>query len=328
MIVTNLLKHNVGQKHMQHTHFAKDIDEGLSALPKKIPSKYFYDDKGSRIFQKITELDEYYVTRTELSILENIKNILPDIIGRPEINIIELGVGDGHKTKIIIDSFLEKNITVNFYPIDISPEAIHQLSENVHEEKHLRIHGVIGEYIEGMNFVRTTSKNRQIVLFLGSNIGNFTKAESQIMLKEIKSSLNQNDFLLIGFDLKKDITMLTHAYSDTEGVTAKFNLNVLERINTELDGNFQIENFKHLAQYNPALGAMESYLISEVEQIVTIKKLNKAFSFEAFEPIHLEYSFKYLEKEIHDLSRKGGFTQITNFSDANNYYVDSLWQVL
>lgn len=329
MIVTNLVKEQK-QKNELHTplmEFAQDIDAGLSSTPKKLSSKYFYDEKGSQIFQEITRLDEYYLTRAELSILENIKNILPDIISKSEIDIVELGVGDGHKTKIIIDSFLKKNIKVNFYPIDISAEAFHQLSDNIKENDHLIIHGIVAEYIQGMSYVRKNSNNRQVVLFLGSNIGNFTREESQLILKKIRSSLKKDDFMLIGFDLKKDIEVLTSAYSDHEGITARFNLNMLERINHELGADFSIEHFKHLAQYNPVMGAMESFLISQLEQTVTIEALNKSFHFDAFEPIHMEYSFKYLEQDISDLSLIGGFTQVTNFSDANHYYVDSLWQV-
>ncbi|MFA6235959.1 MAG: L-histidine N(alpha)-methyltransferase [Bacteriovorax sp.] len=327
MIITNLLQDTEKIISSEKLQFAEDIETGLSSTPKKIPSKYFYDNKGSKLFQKITLLEEYYVTRTEVSILENIKRILPDIVNEPEVDIVELGVGDGHKTKIIIDSFLEKNIKVNFFPIDISNEALRMLEKNILESDKLKIHGLVADYIEGMNFARIHSGNRQIVLFLGSNIGNFTKTDSQIILRKIKTIMNPDDFLLIGFDLKKDVELLTHAYSDHEGVTARFNLNILERINLELGADFRLENFKHLALYNPILGAMESYLLSQTEQAVTISTLKRTFSFEAFEPIHLEYSFKYLEKDIQELSKKGGFTQIANFSDNNKYYIDSLWQV-
>lgn len=327
MIITNLLQENEKILKAEKLQFAEDIEAGLSTNPKRIPSKYFYDNKGSKLFQKITTLDEYYVTRTEVSILENIKSILPDIVGELEVDIVELGVGDGHKTKIIIDSFLGKNIKVNFYPIDISDEALRMLEKNILESDRLKIHGLVADYIEGMNFARIHSGNRQIILFLGSNIGNFSKPDSQIILKKIKTIMNQDDFLLIGFDLKKDAEVLNHAYSDHEGVTALFNLNVLERINEELGGDFQLKNFKHLAFYNPIIGAMESYLLSQKEQTVTINALKRTFSFEAFEPIHLEYSFKYLEKDIQELSKRGGFTQIANFYDDNRYYIDSLWQV-
>lgn len=325
MIITNLVKETPGDNQLME--FSRDIDSGLSSYPKKISSKYFYDDIGSQLFQQITKLDEYYVTKTELSILENIKNILPDLIGVEEIDIVELGVGDGHKTKLILESFCEKNIKVNFYPIDISPEAFHLLENNISENINLKIHAIAGEYIEGLNYVRENSKNRQIVLFLGSNIGNFSKAESIVMLKKIRDVLSAGDFLLIGFDLKKDTEILIHAYNDDAGVTAQFNLNLLLRINNQLGANFDLTKFKHFASYNPNIGAMESYLISLIDQDVNIRSLNKTFHFQAFEPIHLEYSFKYQEQDIHELSQHGGFNQITNFSDDKHYFIDSLWQV-
>lgn len=327
MIITNLTDDHKNSEENLTLQFAKDIAHGLNSLPKKISSKYFYDDKGSEIFQEITQLDDYYLTRSEVEILKNIKDELPFVIGQDEVDIIELGVGDGHKTQIILESFDQKNIKVNFFPIDISEGAMSGLEHNLHETKNLKIHGVIAEYLEGLQFAREHSQNKQLVLFLGSNIGNFSHKEAQKILKSIKSTLRLGDFLLIGFDLKKDIEFMTRAYSDDKGVTAKFNLNLLERINTELGGNFDLKNFKHYAQYNPVLGAMESYLISQEDQDVVISDLDQKIHFAKFEPIHLEYSFKYLEQEILDLALKSGFTHITNFVDIHHYYLDALWQV-
>lgn len=312
---------------MSQDSFSHEIDQGLSSIPKSISSKYFYDDLGSQIFQEITGLKEYYVTRAELSILESLKNILPDMIETFEIDIIELGVGDGHKTKIMIESFLNKNIKVNFYPIDISREALHLLEKNISQNSKLTVNAIVAEYIEGLTILRNKTEHVQLVLFLGSNIGNFTPKERLELLQKIRANLKPNDYLLVGFDLKKDINILTHAYSDDEGLTAKFNLNVLSRINAELGADFSLEHFLHYALYNPVIGAMESFLLADKEQTVHIKALNKSFHFEAFEPIHLEYSYKFLEKDIDELCLKSGFTHLTNFSDANHFFIDSLWQV-
>ena len=308
------------------TTFAEDVRKGLSSSPKKISSKYFYDDEGSRIFQKITKLEEYYLTRSEFEIIETHKDQIPEVLGETEIDIVELGVGDGHKTKMLIEGFLKKNIKVRFYPIDISVEALELLKKNVEEFKDLEIEAVAAEYLEGLRYVRAQSNRRQIVLFLGSNIGNFDRSEEKDFINNLRSQMNQDDYLFIGFDLKKDIQVLTKAYSDSEGVTAHFNLNLLKRMNEELGGNFNLNNFRHYAQYNALLGAMESYLISTVDQKVTLNKLGETFTFEAFEPIHLEYSFKFSEKDIQQLSKETGFTQVKNFTDRNHYYVDSLWQ--
>jgi len=312
---------------LQKKHFAHDVDKGLSSHPKNISSKYFYDDYGSQIFQKITRLDEYYPTRTEFKILENLKESLPDIIGTGEIDLVELGAGDGHKTKILIDSFLKKGIKVNFMPIDISEEALHLLEKNIGPKDNLSLHGIVADYIPGLTFARKQSENKMILLFLGSNIGNFSREESLQLLRQVRAHLREEDFLLIGFDLKKDIEQLTRAYSDEQGVTAEFNLNLLRRINNELGGQFNSEKFKHLALYNPELGAMESYLISLFDQDVFISALNKTFHFDAFEPIHLEYSFKFLEKEINEIGQVGGFKPVSNFTDTNSLFIDALWQV-
>ncbi len=316
-------KTNIGD---EKTTFAEDVRKGLSSSPKKISSKYFYDDEGSRIFQQITKLDEYYLTRSEFEIIETHKDQIPDVLGETEIDIVELGVGDGHKTKMLIEGFLKKNIKVRFYPIDISVEALELLKKNVEEFKDLEIEAVAAEYLEGLKYVRAQSNRRQIVLFLGSNIGNFDRSEEKDFISDLRSQMKQDDYLFIGFDLKKDIQVLTKAYSDSEGVTAHFNLNLLKRMNEELGGNFNLNNFRHYAQYNALLGAMESYLISTVDQKVTLNKLGETFSFEAFEPIHMEYSFKFSEKDIQQLSKETGFTQVKNFTDRNHYYVDSLWQ--
>lgn len=326
MKIVKLIKDDSQLNEKQKRHFAHDIAWGLSSTPKRIPSKYFYDDEGSRLFQQITQLEEYYLSRKEFEIINTCKEKLPDLIGREEIDIVELGVGDGHKTKLLIESFLSKNIKVHFYPVDISTEALNQLQSNMQNFNGLDIEAIAAEYLEGLRYVRKNSPRRQIVLFLGSNIGNFNRNEEREFLRTVRKEMHKNDFLLIGFDLKKDMEVLVPAYSDSEGVTADFNLNVLERINAELGGNFERENFRHLAQYNPLIGAMESFLISLKEHKVTLKYLERTFSFEAYEAIHMEYSFKFNENEIKELGRQGGFEQLVNFTDNQHYYIDSLWQ--
>lgn len=327
MKISRLSFDDMTLKNLEREQFAEDVLKGLSSNPKKISSKYFYDDSGSRIFQKITTLIDYYPTRAEFEILDSIKDLLPDIVGAGEVDLVELGAGDGHKTKLLIDSFLLKGIRVQYFPIDISEQALHLLENNIPPAENLERHGVVADYIEGLKYVRSLSKNRQIVLFLGSNIGNFSKEESIEMLKRVRELMHERDYLLIGFDLKKNIDVLTRAYNDSEGVTAEFNFNLLRRMNNELGANFDLTNFTHRSIYNPALGAVESFLISLREQDVTFTTLNKTFHFDEFEPIHLEYSFKFLEKEIDDISRNVGFKSVSNFKDHDRLFVDALWQV-
>lgn len=322
-----LLTQNPHEEVAPDDQLAIDVLTGLSATPKHLSAKYFYDDTGSEIFQKITQHKDYYLTAKEVEIITNIKKQLADVIDEQEIDIIELGVGDGHKSQLIIDGFLQSGCKVNFYPIDISEKAMLMLQENIVPNDNLTIRGVIAEYFDGLKLVRGQSTNKQLVLFLGSNIGNFNREQSLGFLRKLWASLKADDFIFIGYDLKKDVQKLTAAYNDEDGLTAQFNLNLLSRINKELGANFKLEKFQHFGVYNPVLGAMESYVLSTEKQEVYISALQRAFQFEAYEAIHLEYSYKFSTKDINQLSQQTGFKVVKHFTDSNAYFVDSLWQV-
>ena len=325
MKIINLIDKTKQSAHLEQ--FAVDVLVGLSAIPKSLSSKYFYDDIGSDLFQKITKHEDYYPTRTEFSILESIQNKLPDILDEKELDILELGAGDGHKTSLILNGFLESGYKINYYPIDISEQAMLQLKDNMDEHENLTICGVIAEYFEGLRHVRKQSENKALVLFLGSNIGNFDRIQNQGFLRAIWQSLKPEDYMLIGFDLKKPVNILTAAYNDSSSFTRDFNLNILHRINTELGGDFDLNKFEHYGIYNPVLGTMESYLFSLEPQVVYIENLQRSFTFDAYEPLHLEYSFKFLESDINYLADKTGYQSINNFTDDNNYFIDTLWRV-
>ncbi len=306
--------------------FSIDVLTGLCSKPKNLPAKYFYDDEGSKIFQKITQHEDYYPTRSEFNILSKIADTLPELLKEDEIDIIELGVGDGHKSKLVIDGFTRAKTKVNFYPIDISREAMNLLNTNIQENELLSIEGIVSEYFQGLTHIRENSTNKKLVLFLGSNIGNFNNVQVQGFLRRLWLCLNNDDYILIGFDLKKDINKLLTAYNDSAGHTTNFNLNLLTRINRELGGNFDLSKFQHFGTYNPSLGAMESYLLSLEAQDVEIKSLERSFHFKPYEAIHLEYSFKYIESDIEFLSGHTGFEVIDHFYDDNKYFTDSLWK--
>lgn len=308
--------------------FAKDILNGLSAPRKAISAKYFYDDRGSEIFQKITQADDYYLCRKEFSILSDIQSILPKKLGLKSLDVIELGVGDGHKTRLLIDGFLEGNYQVQYFPIDISERAMSLLETNISDKPGLKVEGVVAEYFEGLSYLTARSSNRQLVLFLGSNIGNFERSLSQDFLRSLRKCLKKGDFALIGFDLKKDIRVLSKAYNDDEGHTEQFNLNLLRRINRELDGNFDLTSFQHHGFYNPREGTMESYLVSTKDQDVYIGSFGKSFHFNEFEAVHLEYSFKFLESDINRLAEASGFRVVEHYSDEDHYFIDSLWEAI
>ena len=328
MDLSKLIIKNNMEGNSQKDQFAIDVLTGLCAKSKNLPAKYFYDDTGSEVFQKITKHEDYYLTTTEFKILNSIKNQLPEVIGEKEIDIIELGAGDGHKSQLIIDGFLNANCKVNFYPIDISEKAMVMLSQNMVSHPNLTVKGVVAEYFDGLRLVRNQSKNKQLVLFLGANIGNFDRIQNQGFLRRLWMSLNASDSVLLGFDLKKDVSILTAAYNDSSGHTREFNLNILRRINAELGGNFNIDKFKHFGVYNPVLGAMESYVLSTQEQDVYVSELQRAFHFDAYEPIHLEYSFKFTHGDIEFLCQQTGFELIKQYSDKKEYFVDSLWKVV
>ena len=326
MKITNLLNKKINKKSLSKEMFARDVLKGLLAENKNISSKYFYDDLGSKIFQKITRHKDYYPTRKEIEILSKNIPALPRIINDDKIDIIELGPGDGSKSKIIIESFMSSDYKVNYYPIDISKKALNLISKKIKPNNKLFIHGINGEYLSGLKFIKNKSKNLKLVLFLGSNIGNLRKQQSEVFIKNIKKNLYKGDYVLLGFDLKKDIKILNKAYNDSSNLTKKFNLNLLKRINNELNGDFKINKFEHVGLYNPKLGAMESYIVSKVNQKVKIKNLSQTFDFKVYEPIHLEYSFKYSIDDIQHLCIKTGFASVKSFYDSKNYFTDVLWR--
>lgn len=310
--------------------FALDILTGFSSEPKFINSKYFYDDIGSDLFSKITETDDYYPTRCEFEILNKYKSQITEELGGEDIYLIELGAGDGRKTVVLLEEFGQRDERFHYIPVDISEGAVKGLEEKISKNHpNVTFHGIVGEYGESLKWIGNEYKGRRkVILFLGSNLGNFNKAQARVFLRRIWKSLDHGDTMLIGFDLKKDIDTMLWAYNDRDKVTRNFNLNVLSRINKELGADFDVKNFQHYGTYNPQLGSMESYLISMKKQSVYINELEKSFDFKAFEPIHMEYSYKYLLSDIDILAEETGFTVEKNFCDDKNYFVDSVWKVI
>jgi L-histidine N-alpha-methyltransferase len=308
--------------------FARDVLIGLSSNPKKISSRYFYDAEGSRLFQKITDLPEYYLTRCEFEIFEYHKQAIAEIFRDVSFNLVELGPGDARKTRVLLNHFLEEELDFKYIPIDISEAALEGLVQSMQTEfPELRVHGLISEYFNALNWLKNLNHRKNLVLFLGSSIGNFNRESSRIFLQSLWNSLNPEDYTLIGFDLKKDIELLLKAYNDSRGITREFNLNLLRRINRELGGNFDLNRFRHFASYNVFSGAMESYLVSKESQTVMIQEIGQSFSFDPWEPIHTEYSYKYLESDITKLAEDTGFAPVEQFYDAAKFFTDVLWRV-
>ena len=312
-----------------HQEFANDVLIGLSQSLKWLPSKYIYDRQGSRLFQEIMELPEYYLTRIEVKILESRKKQICKEIEDKEFNLIELGCGDGKKTKILLEQFLREDNQFHYFPIDISEDSIAEFINSLRDEfPGLKARGLVSDYFEGLYWLSAQNNRRNIVLFLGSNIGNFTPIKAGGFLSSLWKALNKDDLVLIGFDLKKDTDMMVKAYNDEEGITSAFNKNLLIRINRELKGNFDLDQFEFYATYDVVEGAIQSYLISKKKQEVFIGELKWLFSLKAQEPIHTESSYKYLVEEIEYMASKNNFEIVENFFDPNKYFVDSLWRVI
>ncbi len=310
------------------SNIARDTLRGLSANPKYLLPKYFYDDRGSQIFQDIMRMPEYYLTDCEVNIFSDQKDKIACAIAERNavVDIIEFGCGDGFKTKIILEHLVENNMQFNFIPIDISAHAVDSLVENLKQVlPGLSVQAKTGDYFYMMEEINRSSTNRKVIFFLGANIGNYSPEEVESFLQKIENLTIKGDKLLIGFDLIKSPEIIYKAYSDPHGYTKKFNLNHLERLNRELGADFNPDNFEHHTEYNPMSGSVKSYLISIQEQIVHIKKLKKDIHFAAWEPIFMELSKKYNPEKISELARKHGFKVLHNYVDQKKYFVDSLW---
>ena len=325
----------LGPDTLQNLHdpmrdFAYEVLVGLSESPKRLSSRYFYDDAGSRYFSRIMLLDEYYPTRCETEVLEqHTEAIIAPLLGKKPFNLVDLGAGDGKKTMIVLEALRRAGADFTFVPIDISEGAMKSLVGRVRERMpDVKVEGLVCEYTEGVHYLgREHSERRNLVLFLGSNIGNFNRVQARAFLRRLWSSLSEGDYALVGFDLKKDIEVLLAAYNDREGVTAAFNLNLLERINRELGANFDLGKWRHYGTYNVFSGAMESYLVSLEPQVVRVDAVEQSFAFDAWEPVHTEYSYKYLRSDVEELSGDTGFTVRERFEDANGWFLDALLRV-
>lgn len=309
--------------------FAADVAKGLSSDPKYLLSKYFYDVKGDFLFRQIMQLDEYYLTPCEFEILEKHKDALLAYFNQGSIpfELVEFGAGDGFKTKILLRHFLESKANFEYIPIDISQNALDVLTADLDREfPSIKRTGLRGDYFECLSSLNDLYHKRKAVLFLGSNIGNFANDEAATFLKQVRENLNRGDMALIGFDMKKDPDVILKAYNDPYGVTAEFNMNLLDRINRELDANFDRRFFKHFSMYEPLTGEARSFLVSVCAQAVYVGAAEREFHFEAWEAIHTEISRKYTLAQIREMADAAGFRMVDNFFDEKKYFVDSLWR--
>jgi dimethylhistidine N-methyltransferase len=303
--------------------FKKDIDKGLSSSPKTLPSKYFYDEVGDDLFVKIMHSDEYYLTRAELDIFKNqTQQIITDLEldKNAYFELIELGAGDGLKTKELLKLLDQENYKFDYLPVDISQNALDNLEISVNKEMPtISIKTKQGDYFEVLESLKST-KTPKVVLFLGSTIGNMRDGIASGFIYNLGSYLNKNDKLLLGVDLIKSNEIVKPAYNDSKGYTREFNMNLLTRINNELEADFNLDNFSHQPEYEESEGIAKSFIVSGVEQTVNIKKINKTFHFEKGEKIATEISRKYNDQIIQNLIKDTSFYISAKLTDSKNYF--------
>jgi len=299
--------------------FAEEISSSLIGNSKFISPKFFYDKKGSDLFEKICTLSEYYPTRTEIDILKNLSIELPSYLDET-FRLVELGSGASVKTRLILDIFTSLQDTTEYFPIDISEILTESSEQLLKDYDGLHITGIIDTYEGGLEFLKNYDDRKNLIIFLGSSFGNFSPNAGREFLKKINSTMKSGDLFLIGLDLIKDKRILESAYNDSLGVTAQFNLNVLSRINDELDADFNLDNFLHYSIYNKEDQRIEMYLKSLVRQSIIISKSNLLLNLEKNELIHTEYSHKYSLDQIRELLESVGFKINHVWLDDKKYF--------
>jgi dimethylhistidine N-methyltransferase len=292
-----------------------EVIEGLKSSPKYLPSKLFYDEKGSALFDEICRLKEYYPTRTEIQIMKDNIDEMSSLLGEGTL-LIELGSGSSIKIRLLLDNIPG---LAGYVPVDISAEHLHNTVEILKAEyPHIDIFPLAADYTKDFELPEINKPyDHKAVYYPGSTIGNFTRREAKEFLKRISKICGNNGGLIIGVDLRKDKETLEKAYNDKEGVTAAFNLNILEHINTELDSNFDLEKFRHFSFFNEEAGRIEMHLISKENQKVRLN--GSSINFNKGENIITEYSYKYTLEEFRDLV--SGFFEVRKvWTDKNNLF--------
>ena len=310
------------------------VNEGLLSSPKTLPAWLFYDETGSRLFDRITELPEYYLTRTERAIFTaNAAEVVALAAGTQALQIVELGAGSCDKTCILLQAAVERQDTVLYEPVDVSPAPLEEAQERIERE----IPGVlvsprVQDYTRSLALDPPLSGERRLVLYIGSSIGNFEPAEAHALLAEIRSTLAPGDTVLVGVDLVKEEALLHAAYNDEAGITEAFNRNLLHRLNRELGANFKPDLFAHRAIWNPQHSRIEMHLESLLRQIVTIPGSHTEFGtgrdiqieFARGETIHTENSYKYRAGQTESMLEAVGFTPLKTWTDKRGWFGVSL----
>jgi dimethylhistidine N-methyltransferase len=343
---SNLVSHSLGQgvvqpleKRLQIDHLispdnplateltaGKDVISGLGQAPKSLPPHYFYDDRGSQLFEQICELPEYYLTRTETAILQQYAPAIAQITGPCEL--VELGSGSALKTRILLDAYASLEQPLHYMPIDVSAGILESSAKDLLiDYPTLQVHGLISTYELALAKLEPAQLPTRMICFLGSTLGNLSPAECEVFFSQVKAALEPGEYFLIGFDLQKSPDTLEAAYNDSQGITAEFNLNMLHHLNWRFAGDFDISQFEHVAFYNQSLHQIEIYLKSLRSQTVHLRSLNLTLDFTAGETIHTEISRKFNLVFMQQDLRAKGLTPIQAWSDPKQWFGLVLCQV-
>jgi L-histidine Nalpha-methyltransferase len=298
---------------------ADEVMNGLMSRPKTLPCKLFYDDRGSALFEEITRLPEYYLTRTELEILRDRSREIALAAGS-SVSIVELGAGTATKTGTLLRAFVRRQMRVKYFPVDISPTALAEATKRIREQGPAAlVRPVIADFSHGFGFLQDIP-GRKLVLYLGSSIGNFDWNAATAMLRNVRDQLSAGDALLLGTDMVKSPDLLIPAYNDAQGVTAEFDKNILVRLNREFNANFDLDSFRHVAEWNPLRSRLEIYLESTRAQVVSLRLMNSTVKFAAGERIHTENSYKYTLRMVEQMLCVSGFKLEKTWQDRRSWF--------
>jgi dimethylhistidine N-methyltransferase len=305
---------------------AADVLDGLTATPKWLPPRLFYDARGSELFEEITRLPEYYLTRTERAIFEAHAGEIVAQAGA-NLSVVELGAGTATKTRLILEALARQQKKVTYIPVDVSHSALTHCATSLEQAlPQIKVEPIVADYTSGVARLKSL-RGRKLVLYIGSSIGNFEIDEAVEILAGIRANLRAGDALLLGVDLAKSPEILIPAYDDADGVTAEFNKNVLMRLNEELSADFDLERFRHVALWNASKSRMEMHLESVREQQVSFATIGLTVSFDENETIHTENSYKFTSAMSDELLSRSGFTLERTWTDERGWFAEHLARV-
>jgi dimethylhistidine N-methyltransferase len=310
-----------------YTPLGSEVFRGLTTRPRTLSPWLFYDQEGSQLFEQITELDEYYLTRTERGIFQANADAIIAAASAPtphglerDLTVIELGAGTATKTGLLLQAAVRRQHSVTYHAIDVSESALQEAQHNLTAAvPGVTFQSRIGDYTEGLGEIPENG-TRRLVLYIGSSLGNFEPADARQLLRNMRKQLAPGDMLLLGVDLVKDIPTLVAAYDDARGVTAAFNRNVLARINRELGADFDMTKFRHKVRWNGEHARIEMHLESLVAHEVSIGSLDLSLSFRRGETIHTENSYKFSIDGAHNLLAQTGFNVVENWTDSHRWF--------